>query len=110
MFNVFKAIKYPSNNDECYYIDIVDKVTTETFEETPTLPLDACIIHSATNTEENFERRESANYFKATTPMPKYGKHQIEVLRTSIHLLPHPYKKHQSSSSKSCQHISGMCI
>jgi len=32
-FNDFKAMKYPSNNDECYYIDIVDKVTTETFEK-----------------------------------------------------------------------------
>ena len=35
-FNVFKAMKYPSNNDECYYIDIVDKVTTETFEKDTT--------------------------------------------------------------------------
>jgi len=60
-------------------------VTTETFEkETPTLPLEACIIHSTTNTEENFERRECANYLEATTPMPKYGKQQIEVLGTSI--------------------------
>jgi len=50
-FNTFKVMKYPSNNDECYYIDIEDKVTTETFEnETPTLALEACIIHSAINT------------------------------------------------------------
>jgi len=50
-------MKYPSNNDECYHIDIVDKVTTETFEEITTLPLEACITFQ-TITEENFERRE----------------------------------------------------
>jgi len=38
-FNVFKAMKYLSSNDEYYHIDIVDKVTTKTFEkEIPTLP------------------------------------------------------------------------
>jgi len=71
-------MKYPSNSDECHYIYIVDKVISETFEkETPTLPLEACIIHSTTNTEENFEWRESANYLEATIPMPEYGKHQL---------------------------------
>jgi len=46
-------MKYPSNNDECYYIDIVDKVTIEMFEkEIPILPLEACIIYSDTITEE----------------------------------------------------------
>ena len=58
-FNIFKAMKYPSNNDECYHIDIVDKVMTEIFkEETPPLPLEAYIIHSDTNAIENFEKRE----------------------------------------------------
>ena len=52
-FNIFDAMKYPSNNDECYYIDIVDKVTIEMFEkEIPILPLEACIIYSDTITEE----------------------------------------------------------
>jgi len=73
--NIFKAMKYPSNNGQCYYIDIVDKVTTEPFEKNiPTLPLEACIIDSDTITEENFKKRECANYLKATTPMPKYRK------------------------------------
>jgi len=83
-FNVFKAIKYPSNNNECYCIDIVDKVTTKIFEKnTPTLPLEACIIHSDIITEENFERRECANYLEATTPMPTYGKKLIEEFGTN---------------------------
>ena len=73
-FNIFKTMKYPSNNNECYYIDIVDKVTTEIFEkESPILSLEVCIIHSATNIEENFERSECANYLEATTPMLKHG-------------------------------------
>jgi len=83
-FNVFKAMKYPSNNDECYYINIVDKVTTKIFvKENPTLPLEACIVHSDTITKENFERRECANYLEATTPLPKYGKQLVEELGTS---------------------------
>ena len=83
-FNVFKAMKYPSNNDECYYINIDDKVTTEIFEEeTPPLPLEACIIHSDINNEENFERKECVTYLEATTPMPKYGKQLIEKFGTS---------------------------
>ena len=40
-------MKYPTNNDEYYQIDIVDKLTIEKFkEENPKLPLEACIIHS----------------------------------------------------------------
>ena len=64
-FNVFKTMKYPSNHDECYYIDIIEKVTTEVFEnETPALPLEACLIRSSTIIEDDFERRECANYWK----------------------------------------------
>ena len=76
-FNVFKVMKYPSNHDECQYIDIIEKVTTEIFEnETPALPLEACLIHSATITEDDLERRECASYLEATT-LPKYGRQQI---------------------------------
>jgi len=82
-FNFFKAMKYPSNNDECHYIDIIEKVTTEVFEnEIPTLPLEACLIHSAI-TEDDFERRECVNYLEATTSLPKYGRQQIEELGAS---------------------------
>jgi len=77
-------MRYHSNNDECYYIDIVDKVMTETFaKKIPTLPLEACIIHSDTITEESSKRRECANYLKATISIPKYGNQLIEELGTS---------------------------
>ena len=56
-FNVLEVMKYPSNHDECYYIDIIEKVTTEVFEnETPALALEACLIHSAIFTEDDFEK------------------------------------------------------
>jgi len=78
-FNVFKGMKYPSNHNECHYNDIIEKVMTEVFEnEIPALPLEACLIHSATVTENDFERRECANYLEATTSLPKYGRQQIE--------------------------------
>jgi len=65
-FNVFEAMKYPSNHDECHYIDIIKKVMTEVFKnEIPALPLEACLIHSATITEDDFERRECTNCLEA---------------------------------------------
>jgi len=57
-FNVFKAMKNPTDNDECYQVDIVDKQTVEKFEEKHKLPLEACIIHSDSTTEANIARRE----------------------------------------------------
>jgi len=57
-FNVFEAMKYPSNHDECHYIDIIEKATTKVFEnETPALPLEACLIHSATDNEDVLKER-----------------------------------------------------
>jgi len=67
-FNIFEGMKYSSNHNECHYIDIIEKVTTEVYEnETPTLPLEACLIHSAAINEDDFERRECVNYLEATT-------------------------------------------
>jgi len=67
-FNVFKAMKYPSNHDECHYINIIEKVTTEVFEnETPVLPLEACLIYSVTITEDDFEKRKCASYLEGTS-------------------------------------------
>jgi len=58
-------MKYPSNHDERHYIDIIEKVMTKVFKnETSALSLEACLIHSVTITEDDFERRECANYWK----------------------------------------------
>jgi len=74
-------MKYPSNHDKCHYIDIIEKLTTEVFEnEISALPLDACLIHSATITEDDFDRRECANYLEPTTSLPKYERQQLKNL------------------------------
>jgi len=59
-FNVFEAMKYPMDNEDCSRIDIV-KLTMETFRGHPTLSLEACIIYSDTNTKED-HARECVNY------------------------------------------------
>ena len=64
--------------------------------ETPTLPLVSYLIHSATITEDDFERREYANYLEATTSLPKYERQQIEELGAILHQLHHPFWRHQN--------------
>jgi len=99
-------MKYPSNHDECHYIDIIDKVTTEVFEnETPALPLEARPIHSATITKDDFERRECANYLEVTTSLLKYGRQQIEELGVSISPAPPSILKSPKLELKELPHI-----
>ena len=83
-FNVFEVMKYLSNHDECHYIDIIEKLMTKVFEnEISALPLEACLIHLAIITEDDFERRECVNYLEATTSLLKYERQQIEKLGAS---------------------------
>jgi len=71
-FNVFEAMKYPMDNEDCFRIDAVDKLTGEIFQEWhPTLPLEACIIHSDTSTTEDHTRRECVEYMEATIGFSK---------------------------------------
>ena len=71
-FNVFEAMKYPANNEDCFRIDIVDKLTVETFrEEHPKLSLEACIINSDSTATENNAREQCLNYLEATPPVYK---------------------------------------
>jgi len=45
------------DNEDCFHIYIMDKLTMETFREGyPTLALEAYIIHSNTNTMEDHAR------------------------------------------------------
>ena len=61
-FNIFEALKYPMDNEDYFRINIVDKLTMDTFREGhPTLPLEACIIHSDTNIKEGHARGECMN-------------------------------------------------
>ena len=56
-FNIFEATEYLMDNEDCFHIYIMDKLTMETFREGyPTLALEAYIIHSNTNTMEDHAR------------------------------------------------------
>ena len=70
-FNIFEVMKYLMDNEDCFR-DIVDKLTMKIFrEEYPTLPLEACIIHSDANTKGDHAKRECMNYLEATTIFSK---------------------------------------
>ncbi|KAL5565133.1 hypothetical protein UlMin_028297 [Ulmus minor] len=53
-FDVFEAMKFPSEVHSCFQINTLDRLISETFEErTPLLPLEACLVKSATIEEED---------------------------------------------------------
>ena len=48
-FNVFEAMKFPSNVDACFEISVLDKVVAEKFHESfPSSPLENCILNGKT--------------------------------------------------------------
>ena len=64
-FNVFETMKYLADNEDCSQIDIVDKLTVETFrKEHSKLPLEAYIIHSDSTAKKNNAREECLNYLE----------------------------------------------
>jgi len=63
------------DNEDCFHIDAIDKLTREIFQEGhPTLPLEAFIIPSDTNTAEDHATRECVEYLEATTAFSKEEK------------------------------------
>jgi len=40
-FNVFIVMKYPTSNEECFQVDIINKLMVVKFEEHTNLPLEA---------------------------------------------------------------------
>ena len=66
-FNIFEAMKYPSEVGLCFQIDTIEKLVVETFKgEDPKLSLEACIAHFESTKSENAEIRECAHYLEAT--------------------------------------------
>ncbi|XP_031255541.1 uncharacterized protein LOC116113531 [Pistacia vera] len=69
-FNVFEAMKFPSEVESCFGVDVVDRVVKDTFEEIhPQLPLEACISKSKTTEEDEPRKNECAKYLEALQPM-----------------------------------------
>ncbi|XP_017970437.1 PREDICTED: uncharacterized protein LOC108660689 [Theobroma cacao] len=54
-FNIFKAIKFPQEFDECFAINIVNKITNEVFiENYPNDPLEASLISTSERDDDEF--------------------------------------------------------
>ena len=48
-FNVFEAMKFPSDVDACFEISVLDRVVAENFHESfPYSPLENCILNGKT--------------------------------------------------------------
>ena len=48
-FNVFEAMKFPSNVDVCFTISVLDRVAAKKFHESfPSSPLENCIVNGKT--------------------------------------------------------------
>ncbi|KAL5575067.1 hypothetical protein UlMin_016766 [Ulmus minor] len=65
-FDVFEAMKFPSEVHSCFQINTLDRLISENFEErTPLLPLEACLVKSATIEEEDEEVRQCSELLAA---------------------------------------------
>ena len=58
-FNVFEAMKYPSEIDTCFQIDTIDKEIIESFRDIMSNDtLEGCIVHSGTTQSMNTSIQE----------------------------------------------------
>ena len=89
-FNVFKAMKFPSEEkeEECFRIDVVDSIIHDT-NTAPTDKLEACITNM-TETELDAEILECINYldkpfcFKVTQPIESLELPKKDWIKLSI--------------------------
>ena len=65
-FNVFEAMKFQSESDSCFSVDVVDKLVVESIKEnSPQLPLEACIAKSKTTEVDDSASNECARLLEA---------------------------------------------
>ncbi|XP_057986579.1 uncharacterized protein LOC131171137 [Hevea brasiliensis] len=70
-FNLFKTMKHKLKPNECFKVDIVDKIAEEEFHQThPEDPLEACIVHSHTADNENTKIAACEQSLVANPPLP----------------------------------------
>jgi hypothetical protein len=80
-FNVFKSMKYPSESNSCFQIDIIDNLVVKSVaHEHLTEPLEACLVHSGSKIVENLEIEEYINYLESSPPVAFPRRHQFEEL------------------------------
>ncbi|GKV46238.1 hypothetical protein SLEP1_g53237 [Rubroshorea leprosula] len=64
-FNVFDAMKYPSDIDSCFMMETIDETINEMLQEYCLDLLKACVVHSKDITAENEDIREYAFHLEA---------------------------------------------
>ena len=63
-------MKFPSEADSCFSVDVVDELVVESMEENiPELPLEACIAKSKTVEVEESARNDCARMLEALQPI-----------------------------------------
>jgi len=46
VFNIFEVMKHMNENQQCYWVDIVDETMEDTTSETPVQPLERVIMNT----------------------------------------------------------------
>ena len=78
-FNVFKALKFPSEADCCFKIDIVDQQAEQTFEISHTKdPLEACLTKGELLDPEDEEIQEYTALLEVVSFIDQHGKKKVE--------------------------------
>ena len=78
-FNVFKAMKFPSDFEDCFRIDLIDKVVDEAYGNTTIRdPLEDSLVNSS-----NVETLETMEYLNLLNYVPQFdkSKQKFEVLK-----------------------------
>ncbi|BFG20907.1 hypothetical protein CerSpe_071810 [Prunus speciosa] len=80
-FKVFEAMKLPREAEDCFRMELVDEIGSDTFEkENSSHPLESTLIHAATSQDDNPMVAEYALYLDASQPYNPRQRNQFEPL------------------------------
>ncbi|GLU07084.1 hypothetical protein SLE2022_240580 [Rubroshorea leprosula] len=83
-FNVFDAMKYPSDIDSCFMMETIDETINEMLQEDCPDLLEACVVHSKDITAENEDIREYAFHLEACPPFLNSKEPSIQDFRANM--------------------------
>ncbi|GKV37326.1 hypothetical protein SLEP1_g45366 [Rubroshorea leprosula] len=83
-FNVFDAMKYPSDIDSCFMMETIDETINEMLQEVCPDLLEACVVHSKDITTENEDIREYAFHLEACPPFLNSKEPSIQDFRANM--------------------------
>ncbi|GKV44659.1 hypothetical protein SLEP1_g51821 [Rubroshorea leprosula] len=83
-FNVFDAMKYPSDIDSCFMMETIDETINEMLQKDCPDLLEACVVHSKDITAENEDIREYAFHLEACPPFLNSKEPTIQDFRANM--------------------------